>query len=207
MSHNQFSLKYKICGLILIFLLLASFGRAGIIHRWSFSETSGTNVADSIGSADGHIVVLANTFVRSNGMTRLPGGTRSTADYIQFPSGLLHTAGLSNVTVEVWAKPLSFQNWGRVFDFGPGNDTQASNFFLSFSRGTAGNTQRYEFGAPAVWTLDTGLAINAGTQYHYVATWSATGGASGGGRAQWFTNGVSAGGIDTGSSTISNVND
>jgi mono/diheme cytochrome c family protein len=207
MSYKQFSLKYKICGLILIFLLLASFGRAGIIHRWSFSETSGTNVADSIGSADGHIVVLANTFVRSNGMTRLPGGTRSTADYIQFPSGLLHTAGLSNVTMEVWAKPLSFQNWGRVFDFGPGNDTQAGNFYLAFSRDITANSQRYEYGAPAAWTLDTALPTSAGTQFHYVATWSATGGPSGGGRAQWFRNGVLAGTQDTGAASISNVND
>jgi mono/diheme cytochrome c family protein len=200
-------LKRKAHFLILICLLLpAPFARANIIHRWSFSEANGTNITDSVGTANGYVRVLGANYTRIPGAIRLAGGARATADYIQFPAGLLHAAGMSNVTVEIWARPLSFQNWSRVFDFGPGNDTQANNFFLSFVRGTAANTQRYEFGAPAVWTLDTGLTMTANNQYHYVATWSATGGTNGG-LAQWFLNGVPAGSLDTGPATIASVDD
>ena len=187
-----------------LFWLGASSSHAAIIHRWSFTETNGP-VLDSIGGSNGAVVVLGGNSLRTNGFIRLAGGARTTTDYVQFPSGLVHN--LTNVTIELWATPNAAQNWSRVFDFGPGNDTQANNFFLSFCRGTALNQQRLEFGAPAAWTLDTGLATTTGVKYHYVATWSPTGGPNGGGLAQWYRNAVLAGSIDTGASTIANVND
>ncbi len=201
-GRGQFGLLLAISFALLLLGVQSS--RAVLIHRWSFSETTGP-IADSIGGSGGTLVVLGGGSLRTNGFIRLPGGARTAGDYIQFPSGLVH--GLTNVTVEVWATPNSAQNWSRVFDFGPGNDTQANNFFLSFCRGTALNQQRYEFGAPATWTLDTGLATSTGVPYHYVATWSPTGGPSGGGLAQWYRNGVLAGSIDTGASSIANVDD
>jgi len=69
------------------------------------------------------------------------------------------------------------------------------------------NQQRFEFGAPAAWTVDTGVATTAGTQYYYVVTWTATGGPNGGGLAQWYRDGVLQGSTDTGVMTIANVND
>ena len=177
---------------------------AGIIHRWSFTNTTGP-ISNSVGTVNGSVVALGGNSLRTNGFIRLGGGARNTTDYVQFPSGLVHS--LTNLTMEVWATPNSAQNWSRLFDFGPGNDTQANNFFLSFCRGADLNAQRLEYGAPAAWTLDTGLATVAGTKYHYVATWSPTGGPSGGGLAQWYRNAVLAGSIDTGATTIANVND
>src|ERR1051326_3346591 len=179
---------------------------ASIIHRWSFSEASGTNIIDSIGTANGKIVVIGtNTdYSRLSGMVRLAGGTRAQADYIELPAGLVHS--LTYVTIELWATPRVGQIWSRIFDFGPGNDTQAGTFFLSFCRGsTSLNQQRFEFGAPAAWTFDTGIATTTGTQYHYVATWSATEGPNGGGHAEWYRDGVLQGGIDTSAMTIANV--
>src|SRR5262249_34694777 len=125
-----------------LILLHPADSNAGIVHRWSFSEGTGTNLADSVGSATGTIVVIGTNadFSWTNGVLRLTGGARTNADYVQFPAGLLHSGGItSNVTIEVWAKPLSFQNWSRVFDFGPGNNTQANNFFLSYDIGVNGN--------------------------------------------------------------------
>ena len=177
---------------------------AGIIHRWSFTNTTGA-ISNSVGTVNGSVVALGGNSLRTNGFIRLGGGARNTTDYVQFPSGLVHS--LTNLTMEVWATPNSAQNWSRLFDFGPGNDTQANNFFLSFCRGADLNAQRLEYGAPAAWTLDTGLATVAGTKYHYVATWSPTGGPNGGGLAQWYRNAVLAGSIDTGATTITNVND
>jgi mono/diheme cytochrome c family protein len=181
---------------------------ATVTHRWSFNEASDTNILDTIGSANGKVVVIGtNTdFSRMTGMVRLAGGTRAQADYIELPAGLVHN--LTNVTVELWATPRAGQTWSRIFDFGPGNNTQAGTFFLSFCRGgTSLNQQRFEFGAPAAWTVDAGLATTAGTQYHYVVTWSAAGGPNGGGLAQWYRDGVLQGSIDTGAMTVANVND
>src|SRR5215831_3964178 len=194
--------------LIVSWLLAAPPLRAGIIHRWSFNEASGTNILDSIGTANGKVVVIGTNidYSRLSGMVRLAGGTRAQADYVEFPSGLVHS--LTNVTIELWATPRAGQIWSRLFDFGPGNNTQAGTFFLSLCRGsTSLSQQRFEFGAPAAWTLDTAVAITAGTQYQYVVTWSAVGGPNGGGLALWYLNGVLQGSIDTGTTAISNVND
>ena len=154
---------------------------AALIHRWSFSEASGTNLIDSVGAANGAIMVVGTPdYSRGAGFVRLAGGAWATADYIQMPSGLV--SSLTNVTIEVWATPRAALNWSRVFDFGPGTGaSQANDFFLSFCIGTSLNQQRMEFGAPAIWTFDTGLATTVSNQYHYVATWSKTGGPAGGG--------------------------
>src|ERR1051325_7447464 len=115
--------------------LMTAASQASVIHRWSFNEASGTNILDTIGTANGKVVVIGtNTdFSRVSAMVRLAGGARSQADYVELPSGLVHT--LTNVTIELWASPRAGQTWSRLFDFGPGNDTQAGNFFLSLCRG------------------------------------------------------------------------
>src|SRR5258708_18578157 len=162
-------------------LLSQAASPAGIIHRWSFTEATGP-VLDSVGSANGSVVILGNNSIRTNGVVWLAGGGRSTNDYVQLPAGLVHS--LTNVTMELWATPNAGQTWSRLFDFGPGNNTQSGTCFLSLCRGrTSLNSQRFEYGAPAAWTADSGLATTAGAQYHYVVTWSPTGGANGGGQA------------------------
>src|SRR6476659_2404320 len=59
-----------------LFLAVPSY--ATVTHRWSFSEASGTNILDTIGTANGKVVVIGtNTdFSRVTGMVRLAGGTR-----------------------------------------------------------------------------------------------------------------------------------
>lgn len=177
---------------------------AAIVHRWSFTETTGP-VVDSVGTANGSVVSLGNNSARTNGVIALSGGARTTTDYVQLPSGLVHS--LTNVTVELWATPNAGQTWSRLFDFGPGNNTQAGTFYLSLCRGsTALNQQRFEYNSPATWTVDTGLATTAGTQYQYVVVWNANG-TNGGGLAQWYRNGVLAGSTSTGPVNIGNIND
>jgi len=182
--------------------------RGALIHRWSFSEASGTNLTDSAGTANGYIAVIgANTdYSRGAGYVRLAGGAWTEADFMQFPSNLVHS--LTNVTVEVWATPRAAQNWSRIFDFGPGTGaTQANDYYLSFCRGTSLAQQRMEHDPAPAWRVDTGLATTVSNQYHYVATWSKTGGPGGGGLAAWYRDGVLAGSTDTGTRSITNVND
>ncbi len=198
----------RVTAISLAWLFGAASASASLTHRWSFSEAGGTNLIDSVGTAQGWIVINGVTdYSRGAGFVRLAGGARANTDYIQFPAGLVHS--LTNVTIEVWATPNAAQNWSRVFDFGPGNDTQANDWFLSFCQGTALNQQRLEYGAGVAgsWTLNTALTTTVSNKFHYVTTWSATGGPSGGGLAQWFRNGVLAGAIDTGTARVSNVND
>src|ERR1017187_919235 len=145
----------------LLFLALDS-SHAKIFHRWSFTETTGA-VVDSIGTANGTVVLLGTNSTRANGTITLNGGSRATSDYVQLPAGLVHP--LMNVTIELWATPNAVQNWARLFDFGPGNDTQAGTFFLSLCLGASLNQQRFEYNSPATWTVDSALATTTGTQY------------------------------------------
>ena len=154
-------------------------GVDGLLHRWSFSETEGSTLTDSVGAAPGQIVSPGGGGGGSElaaGQVRLFGGAKDTSAYVEFPDGLLE--GLENVTVEVWATPVSAMNWSRVWDFGSGVDN-ANTWFLSFSRGTDINLQRMEL---LPHTLDTALPTALDQQYHYVGIWSSSNGPSGGGR-------------------------
>src|ERR1022692_657017 len=155
-ARNKNYLPFSIMlagGIAGVLLFGAAQARAAITHRWSFTETNGP-ILDSIGSSNGTVVVLGGNSLRTNGLFRMAGGARATTDYVQLPSGLV--PNLTNVTVELWATPRAGQTWSRVFDFGPGNNTQAGTFFLSFCQGsTSLNQQRFEYGAPVVWTVNT----------------------------------------------------
>jgi len=87
---------------------------AALVDRWSFSETSGTTLADSVGGHHGTIVPGSGTVSLDGQRATLSGG--SNAAYISLGSGIL--TGRSAVTIELWAAPLSVQNWSRVFDAG-----------------------------------------------------------------------------------------
>src|SRR5437667_2995597 len=190
---------------LLISMLAAS--EASVIHRWSFSEASGTNVLDSIGSANGFVAVIGtNTdYSRIPGAIRLTGGTRAQADYVQLPAELL--SSLTNVSVEIWATPRAGQTWSRIFDFGTGTNTTGT-FYLSFCRGsTSLNQQRFEFGNAPTWRADTAVSTTVSNEYQYVVTWSANGGPTGGGLAQWYRDGVLITNVDTGAFNITNVMD
>jgi uncharacterized repeat protein (TIGR03806 family) len=202
--------RRRLCSCLLVWAWLSAglMAQGGLVHRWSFSEASGTNLTDSVGTANGFIAVVGAgaDYVRGSGYVRLAGGTWAQADFMQMPPNLV--SSLTNVTVEVWATPRTAQNWSRIFDFGPGNGTvQANDYYLSFCIGTSLNQQRMEHDPSPAWRVDTALATTANTQYHYVATWSKTGGPSGGGYAAWYRDGVLAGSTDTGTRVVTNVND
>jgi glucose/arabinose dehydrogenase/mono/diheme cytochrome c family protein len=166
----------------------------GLLHRWSFSETTGTNVADSIATATGYVTQLgAADFTRGGGTITLAGGTRSSADYVSFPARRLD--GLTNMTIEIWAAPNSAQNWGRVVDIG---GTAAGSFLLSFSQGTDINQQRLEF-LPS-GTANSALATTFGTQYHYVITWDQAAG-----QCTWYRDGSNVASFALGAQSLANV--
>lgn len=78
-------------------------------HRYSFSETNGTVVADSVGGADGEVADGAPSFL--NGQLVLNGAK------VVLPGLLLSTR--TNVTLEAWVTWAGGSNdWQQIFDFG-----------------------------------------------------------------------------------------
>ena len=166
-----------------------------IIHRWSFGETEGTTVADSIGGAHGEI--KGDGGALGGGQVTLPGGPSDSAAYVDLPNGLI--SGLTDTTVEGWITVDGNPNWQRVFDFGsseggevegPGGGGEGQDYFmLSAGRGDNVNQQRFElrnldpaFGGAdagtvdgAAQNLDTDTPTTLGEQYHFAAVYDADG--------------------------------
>lgn len=183
-------------------LVLALTGpvHGGLVHEWRCNESSGTVLEDSIGTQDAEIVVLAGggSHGFTGGAIRLDGGTRAEADYIRIPDAVFD--GLSEVTLEFWATPQSFQNYGRVFEIGPGTENPDDNILrLAFSTGTNGN-QPY-IGLKPLANFTASLSTAAGSLHHYVVVWSTVNG----GRIDWYRDGAVVAGFDTGGRTIATL--
>ncbi|MBK9140500.1 MAG: hypothetical protein IPM17_17365 [Verrucomicrobia bacterium] len=92
-----------------------------LIHRYSFSETSGTTVRDSVGSANGELKGNGGYFTGS-GQLVLPGGGASAdppeviAGYVDLPNHIINV--LDKVTIETWVTWEGAGPWQRIFDFG-----------------------------------------------------------------------------------------
>ena len=228
----------------LLICLLALAGlptRGALVNRWSFDNASGaapagTALTDSVSGATASVRGKNSTFSGTTlTLTGTTNGNQTAANiagYVDLPNGLISSK--TNLTVEIWATPLSAANWMRVFDFGrvntagvgggapgeiTGTTTTASgttsasdNLMLSFCQGTNLSSQRMEAllnGANAV-TLNSTLTTVAGTQYHYVMTFEDGVGPYGtsGGMMTWYRNGavVATGAVPFRLSALEDVN-
>jgi glucose/arabinose dehydrogenase len=227
----------------LLFLAPAS---GGLVNRWSFNNAagdavSGTNMVDSVSGAvatirGGTTATLKGTFTGS--ALTLPGSTNgaqtpaATAAYVDLPNGIISSK--TNLTVEVWATPLSAKNWMRVFDFGrvntagvgggavgeitgtgataSGTTSASDDLMLSFCRGTNLAQQRMEtlLNGGSKTTVDSGLTTATGMRYHYVMTFEDGVGVygSGGGQVTWYRDGlvIATGAVPFHLSNIEDVN-
>ena len=136
--------------------------QVALTHRWSFNETSGTTVADSIGGATGNLVGGANLF---NNAVSLDG----VSGYVQLPGHLID--GDSRVTVETWVtvdpSSLSTAN-GRLFTFGsaPG----ANEIGLTAVDG--GNNTTTLFDGPPNLSFTRGGSLGTGTELQVVTEYN-----------------------------------
>jgi hypothetical protein len=176
-------------------VLGSSVAQSGVIHRWSFGETQGTVVSDSIGGAHGEIKGAGVTL--GGGQVSLPGGASATAGYVDLPNGLI--SGLQDATIEGWVTVNGNPSWQRIFDFGstaggevtgPGGGGEGQDYFmLSAGRGTNISQQRFElrnldpaFGGADAGTvggtqqlLDTNIPSTIGQEYHFAAVYDSDG--------------------------------
>ena len=192
-----------------------------VVLHWSFTNAPGSAPA---GTTNFDLVSGAPAIVRGNGAAytgtalRIPGGTTgntaadSIAAYIDLPNGIISSQ--TNLTIEIWATPLSVPSYARIFDFGrtvqggddgitgeytglpgtpaPGATQSSDDILLSAAVGTDITKQRLEAKLNGTaTTLDANLTTTAGVQHHYAITFTDGMGsyATNGGRWQWYRDG------------------
>ena len=199
---------------------LLSCAQADLVNRWSFNNAagnapSGTSIADSVGTSAGAVVGIEASF---NGSALvLPGTTNGNqtpaniAAYVDLPNGLISSK--TNLSIEIWATPVSIKNWQRLFDFGrmgqltsavrggqtvpngeiqptatqaPNNATSSDDFALAVHRDTTANTQRLmgRLDSGAELGSNTGANLAVGTRYHILCTFTDGAGSYGTGGGQ-----------------------
>jgi uncharacterized repeat protein (TIGR03806 family) len=204
--------------------------QADLTHRWSFNNAAGdaprgTTMTDSVSSAvatvQGNGSTFSGTALTITGSTTGNRSRNFISGYVDLPNGII--SGRTNLSVEIWAAPLSGKNYGRIFDFGrvntaglgggapgeiidqgqgntPGLTTASDSLMLSSSIGTDLGLQRLEarLNGGNVAAFDSALPTTAGTPYHYVMTFADGEGTHGstGGRMTWYRNGVLVGSAD-----------
>jgi autotransporter-associated beta strand protein len=195
---------------------------ANVIYHWAFTNApgaapAGTTIPDAVSGAPAVVRGINATFTGSG--LRLPGGTtgnsaaNSIAAYIDLPNHII--SAQSNLTMEIWATPLSSQNWQRICSFGrtvqagdglgeageytgtagtpaPGATTAFDELALSFNRG--GNISQQRFITTqnaAAQNVNPDLPTLAGAQQHYAITYEQGVGSFGasGGRFTLYRNG------------------
>ncbi len=87
-----------------------------LVHRYSFSETSGTNVADSVGGP-AWSGTLPNGGAFAGGQLTLSSNSQQ---YVKLPPGIINTNATSAITIEAWATFAPNLPWPSWF-FGFGN--------------------------------------------------------------------------------------
>ena len=209
---------------IFLIALLGCSHAQTVTHRWTFNSsgtaTHGTVIPDVISSAPATIVGAGA--VRNGSIVTLPGtstgnvAAASISAYLDLPNGVISSK--TNLTVEIWATPVSAKNWQRLLDFGsmntagtgeignnadaPGAGTSSrDNLMIAECRGTTLNDKRLAArndGATELGVNST-LTTAVGTQYHYVLTFQAGVGANPttGGRLTWYRNGTQVATLDT----------
>ncbi len=164
---------FLLIGTAAYLLTTAASVKAALTNRWSFNNTAGAAtagvvIADAAGAQ--------NAFVRGQGATFngsavvLPGNTTgnqtpaAVSAYVDLPNGIISSQ--THLTIELWASPVSFQNFQRLVDFGrvvqagdglgapgeitgggtvaPGTTQASDSITLTLSRGASLNEQRFE---------------------------------------------------------------
>ncbi len=133
-----------------------------LTHRWSFNETSGTTVADSVGGATG---TLQNTATLGGGAVTLDGVT----GFVALPGHLID--GDNAVTFETWVTvdPATPNNAAaRLFALG---STPGANELGLAPRNGGDSTTAGFYGPPTV-TVTRGGHLGIGQEIHVVAVFN-----------------------------------
>jgi len=96
-----------------------------LVHRYSFSETSGTTTVDSVGGPAWN-GTLPRGGILGNGQMILSSGSQQ---YVQLPAGIL--SNYTSVTIEAWVTfPDQLPVNGFFFGFGNTNGSSGENYIF-----------------------------------------------------------------------------
>jgi len=133
--------------------------QTGLIHRYSFGDSDGVVVPDSVGGADGTLINNTGLATVADGQVNLGNdGSQSSngnngdanGDYVDLSNGLV--SSLTQMTIEVWTTwNNDTQTWARVYDFGTSNSGEG----LSSAADAGGDVYNFYF-STARWD---GLAL------------------------------------------------
>ena len=99
-----------------------------LVHRYSFTDPSGTMVADSVGGPVWN-GTLPNGGTLSGSQLMVSSASQQ---YASLPAGIVNS--LSNLTIIAWVNLNTSSNWCRIFDFGKNTTT---NMFLTPQNGSS----------------------------------------------------------------------
>lgn len=163
-----------------------------LVHRYSFSETSGTNTADSVGGTNWTGTLIGGATL-SGGQVVLDGSS----GYVQLPAGLV--SNMDNLTLETWVTFIGnpINTWAPVFAFGDTDTNSDANSglgenYVVFQPHTAAPACQQAFGQGLPGSGAETDAVGANpldglTNVHIVAVYSADAGTF-----AYYTNGVLA---------------
>lgn len=117
-----------------------------LVHRYSFNETSGRKVTDSVSGAHGH--VHGKGFEWGNGALTLYGGSPNlNAAYVSLPAHMISNHGqkkngTGSFTIEGWATVIDIDGgvWARLVDFGVSEPGGANGAIFGAGNWNGGGT-------------------------------------------------------------------
>lgn len=167
-----------------------------LIHRYSFNETSGTNVADSVGGPAWN-GTLPNGGAFSGGRLTLSSNAQQ---YVSLPAGIL--SNLSGVTIEAWAAFPANLPWAAwFFGFGDMSGTAGANYLLCAPGGGRFAVSASNPGYLGETNANSGIDWS-GKALHLSCVFNPSAGC-----LAIYTNGVLAGTNSSGTCTMSSIVD
>jgi len=214
-------------------LLLAAVACAGVqargslLNRWVFNQTAGTapagrtfvdGISGLVATVEGNGATLTGTSIVLPGTTTGGFSNANISAFLQLPTGIVSSK--TNLTVEIWAAPLTSKTWQRIFDFGdmvtgdglgapgqwtgataPNNSASSDDIMLAMQSGAAltnSPLSESRINAGTKYQVTSTLTTTAGTLYHYALTFTDGAGVYGtsGGQIAWYRNGALVGTVD-----------
>lgn len=155
--------SYPALGLFATQTVQVVFMPVSLVHRYSFSESSGTNAADSIGGAAWN-GTLPNSGTWLGGQLALvANATKSLSQYLQLPAGIL--SNYTQVTIESWAT-FPDQLPVNCFFFGFGTFSGGTGYNYIFCAPRAGRAAITSGNNTAEQNAYTGVDFSYHTNFH-----------------------------------------
>ena len=156
-----------------------------LVHRYSFSETSGTNVADSVGGAAWNGILPNGGTWLGGQLALLTNSTKSLSQYLQLPAGIL--SNYTQVTIETW---VTFPDQLPVncFFFGFGTFSGGTGYNYIFCAPRAGRAAITSGNNSSEQNAYTGIDFSYHTNFHLTFVFNPPAG-----YLAIYTNGILAG--------------